>query len=110
MMIIAAILAILFKGLIGGTALYFGAKITKEDVEFRQAFLIALAGALCALIPFFGGFLIGWIVMLILLNKWCDCAPFPGGVLLIVVSGILQIVIGLVIAGLFASCTHTGMA
>ena len=103
MMIIAAILAILFKGLIGGATLYLGAKITKEDVEFRQGFLIALAGALCALVPF-AGVLIGWIVMLILLNKWCDCAPFPGGILLIVVSGILQIVIGLAIAVLFASC------
>jgi len=101
--IIAVVLAILFKGIIGGATLYFGAKITKEDVEFRQAFLIALAGALCALVPF-AGVLIGWIVMLILLNKWCGCDPFPGGILLIVVSGILQIVIGLAIAGLFASC------
>jgi len=103
--IIVAVLIILFKGIIGGATLYLGAKITKEDVEIRPAFLIALAGALCALIPF-AGIWIGWIVMLILLSKWCGCDPFPGGILLIVVSGILQVVIGLAIAGLFASCVR----
>ena len=29
-----------------------------------------------------------------LLNKWCDCEPFPSGVLLILVSGLLQVVLG----------------
>ena len=101
--IVATTILILFKGLIGGGGLYFGAKITKEDVEILPAFLIALAGASCALIPYIG-IPIGWIVMLVLLKKWCGCDPFPGGILLMVVSGILQIVIGLVLAGLLVSC------
>ena len=99
--ILSAIVVLFLQSAIGGLTLYLGSKITRADVTWLQAFLIALAGALVALIPF--GWIAGWIIMLWLLNKWCDCEPFPSGVLLILVSGLLQLVIGFGLAALLAS-------
>lgn len=96
------ILALIVKSAVGGVTLYLGSKITKDDVEWRQVFPIALAGALCSLVPFVG-WLVGWGVMLMLLNKWCGCEPFPGGFLLILVSGLLQVLFGLAVGGLSVS-------
>lgn len=106
--IIGIILALLLQGIVGGAALYLGGKITKEDVMVLPAFLIALAGAVCGLIPVpipFISTLIGWIVMLVLITKWCGCEAYPSGVLLIVVSGILQILFGIIIGGILVSCS-----
>lgn len=93
MAILVMILALILQCAFGGVALFLGSKITRADVNWPQAFLIALAGALVGLVPFVG-WLASWIVMLWLLNKWCDCEPFPSGVLLILVSGLLQVVLG----------------
>ena len=103
-MILALILGLILKCAIGGLTLYLGSKITRADVTWLQAFLIALAGALVALSPFVG-WIAGWIIMLWLLNKWCDCEPFPSGVLLILVSGLLQVVLGFSLRILLSSLT-----
>ena len=106
-MILSTVFILLIRTGVGGLALFLGARLTREDVEWLQAFLIAFAGGLCAMIPIpFAGPLIGWIVMLILLNKWCGCESFPSGVLLILVSGILQAVLGLALAGALVSLSR----
>ncbi|MBS1370734.1 MAG: hypothetical protein HPZ91_12350 [Lentisphaeria bacterium] len=102
MTVLGIILGLIVQSAVGGVTLYLGSKITKDDVEWRQVFLIALAGALCGLIPFVG-WLVGWGVMLMLLNKWCGCEPFPSGFLLILVSGLLQLLLGLAVGGLLVS-------
>ena len=76
MAILVMILALILQCAFGGVALFLGSKITRADVNWPQAFLIALAGALVGLVPFVG-WLASWIVMLWLLNKWCDCEPIP---------------------------------
>ena len=91
--ILAAIVVLFLQSAIGGLTLRLGSKITRAEVTWLQAFLIALGGTLVALVPFVG-WIASWIVMLWLLNKWCDCEPFPSGVLLILVSRLLQIVLG----------------
>lgn len=102
--ILAAIVVLFLQSAIGGLTLRLGSKITRAEVTWLQAFLIALGGALVALIPFVG-WIASWIVMLWLLNKWCDCEPFPSGVLLILVSGLLQIVLGFSLRILLSSLT-----
>ena len=102
--ILGMILILCVRCAIGGVTLFLGSKITRADVSWLQAFLISLAGALVALIPFVG-WLASWIVMLWLLNKWCDCEPFPSGVLLILVSRLLQIVLGFSLRILLSSQT-----
>ena len=104
MAILVMILALILQCAFGGVALFLGSKITRADVNWPQAFLIALAGALVGLVPFVG-WLASWIVMLWLLNKWCDCEPFPSGVLLILVSRLLQIVLGFSLSILLSSQT-----
>ena len=44
-------LVILFQGVLGGTALWLGAKVTKDQLDWLPAFLIALLTALVSLIP-----------------------------------------------------------
>lgn len=102
--ILAAIVVLFLQSAIGGLTLRLGSKITRAEVTWLQAFLIALGGALVALIPFVG-WIASWIVMLWLLNKWCDCEPFPSGVLLILVSRLLQIVLGFSLRILLSSLT-----
>ncbi len=107
--ILVMILILCVRCAIGGVTLFLGSKITRADVSWLQAFLISLAGALVALIPFVG-WLAGWIVMLWLLNKWCDCEPFPSGFLLILVSGLLQLVFGLGLGALLSAIFSTAAA
>lgn len=65
-------LVILFQGVLGGTALWLGAKVTKDQLDWLPAFLIALLTALVSLIPLPGLITaaLGWAVMLTLLYKW----------------------------------------
>ena len=81
--ILSAIVVLFLQCAIGGLTLRLGSKITRADVSWIAS----------------------WIVMLWLLNKWCDCEPFPSGVLLILVSRLLQIVLGFSLRILLSSQT-----
>ena len=97
-------LVILFQGVLGGTALWLGAKVTKDQLDWLPAFLIALLTALVSLIPLPGLITaaLGWAVMLTLLYKWSGIDNiWPSGVLLALVARIIQILLGTAVILIF---------
>ena len=97
-------LVILFQGVLGGTALWLGAKVTKDQLDWLPAFLIALLTALVSLIPPPGLITaaLGWAVMLTLLYKWSGIDNiWPSGVLLALVARIIQILLGTAVILIF---------
>ena len=96
-------LVILFQGVLGGTALWLGAKVTKDQLDWLPAFLIALLTALVSLIPLPGLITaaLGWVVMLTLLYKWSGIDIWPSGVLLALVARIIQILLGTAVILIF---------
>ncbi|OQA86020.1 MAG: hypothetical protein BWY31_01520 [Lentisphaerae bacterium ADurb.Bin242] len=81
------------QGLIGGTALWVAAKITKEQLQWKAGFIIALLSSLVSLLPL-GGFLTGLLsigLTLFLLYKWSTVDQiWPHAVILAVVAAICQ--------------------
>ena len=93
-----------YTHLLGGTALWLGAKVTKDQLDWLPAFLIALLTALVSLIPLPGLITaaLGWAVMLTLLYKWSGIDNiWPSGVLLALVARIIQILLGTAVILIF---------
>ena len=90
---LATLISLPIQGLVGGTALWLAAKVTKEQLKWKAGFIIALLSSLVTLLPI-GGFLTGlgsFALTLFLLYKWSTVDQiWPHAVLLAVVAALLQ--------------------
>ncbi len=88
--ILLALIGIVASLIVVAISLYLSAKLFKENLTWAASFLIALCGGIVGAIPWIG-WLLSWIVMLILLKKWAGIDDiWPTGILLILIAGLIR--------------------
>lgn len=91
--ILMALISLPLQGVVGGTALWLAAKVTKEQLLWKTGFFIALLSSLVSLLPI-GGLLTAILsigLTVFLLYKWSSVDRiWPNAILLAVVAGVLQ--------------------
>lgn len=91
--ILMTLISLPIQGVVGGTALWLAAKITRERLSWKTGFIIALLSSLVSLLPLRGILtaILSIGLTVFLLYKWSPVDRiWPNAVLLAVVAVILQ--------------------
>ncbi|WP_317933144.1 hypothetical protein [Halioxenophilus sp. WMMB6] len=96
------VIAFAIDALISGAILWLAAKLTKVDLAFITAVMVAGASALVGIIPSVG-WLLSIIVFFLLLKQYTQAAIWPDLILMVLVSKLVALVAVFALAGMVSA-------
>lgn len=85
--------------IISGSTLWLSAKITRDELPYYMALIIAVVSGIVRFLPYFG-FILSAITVLAMLDKLCDIDWFPHGIFLMLVNLIVNICLIVAFSGI----------